>query len=297
VAALALKILARGKKQVVFDMHEYVAGQFAQYFPRFLRNAVERLTRLIMRFMARFTSLIILTRESFDGEWAGLPVPRITVINTTHLQPPTAEKAPELTGLGADAEIILHQGVFSAKRGAYQLLDAVARLAPRHPMLRCVVLGRYVSADEQRFRDTIREMGLEQHMVLIPEVPFSRVPSFIAGARVGLILFQPGIRNHVLAMPHKLFDYMREGCPVIAPDFAVEVARIVRESNCGLLVDVSRPEAIADAIDTLLRDPALAAELGHNGRLAVERRYHWEYDERVLLEGFSRYLATSGKTT
>jgi len=292
-AALALKLLSGGRKQVVFDMHEYAAGQFAQYFPAFLQSFIEGLTRKIMRLMARFTRLIILTRESFDSEWAGLSVPRITVINTNHLQPPCAEKAPELAALGPDAEILLHQGVFSAKRGAYQLLEAVEQLIPEHPKLRCVILGRYVSADEQHFRDTIRRKGLEDHVLLIPEVPFERVPSFIACARVGLILFQPGIRNHVLAMPHKLFDYMREGCPVVAPDFAVEVAKIVSESACGLLVDVTRPEAIAEAIDRLLRDPELAKTLGRNGRRAVENRYNWGYDEKVLLDGFARYVGVA----
>jgi len=295
MSALLLKMLCFGRTRVVFDMHEYVAGQFAHYFPPFLRPLVERLTRRVMRAMARFTRLIILTRESFDSEWAGLSVPRITVINTNHPQPPCAERAPELTALGPDAEIILHQGVFSAKRGAYQLLDAVALLAPHHPALRCVILGRYVSDDEPRFRDAIHEKGLKDHVVLIPEVPFSKVPSFIAGARVGLILFQPGIRNHVLAMPHKLFDYMREGCPVIAPDFAVEVARIVRDTRCGLLVDVTRPEAIAEAIDRLLRDHELARTLGMNGRKAVEERYNWAYDEQVLLEGFARHVGSPDK--
>lgn len=290
VAALTVKLLSGGRKQVVFDMHEYAAGQFARYFPSVFQNLIEGLTRKIMRLMARFTRLIILTRESFDSEWAGLSVPRITVINTNHLQPPCTEKAPELAALGPDAQILLHQGVFSAKRGAYQLLDAVERLVPKHQNLRCVILGRYVSDDEPQFRDTIRRKNLEEYILLIPEVPFVRVPSYIACARIGLILFQPGIRNHVLAMPHKLFDYMREGCPVIAPDFAVEVARIVQETECGLLVDVTRPEAIAGTIDRLICDPKLAQTLGSNGRRAVENRYNWGYDEKVLLEGFARHV-------
>ena len=106
-------------------------------------------------------------------------------------------------------------------------------------------------------------------------------------AQVGLILFQPGAVNHTLAMPHKLFDYMREGRPVVAPDFAIEVARVVREADCGVLVDVSRPEAIAGAVKRLLRDPQEAARLGRNGRRLVEEKYNWQRDEKALLEAFS----------
>jgi len=105
---------------------------------------------------------------------------------------------------------------------------------------------------------------------------------------VGLILFQPGPINHTLAMPHKLFDYMREAKPVIVPGFSLEVERIVRESECGLLVDVTIPQAIADAALKLLRDPVLATRLGANGRRAVEEKYNWQAEEKVLLEAFTR---------
>jgi len=87
-------------------------------------------------------------------------------------------------------------------------------------------------------------------------------------------------------MPHKLFDYMREGKPVIAPDFAVEVRRIVEEADCGLLVDVTDPAAIADAAHRLLTDSAEAARLGANGRRIVEEKYNWGREETILLDAF-----------
>jgi len=60
-------------------------------------------------------------------------------------------------------------------------------------------------------------------------------------------------------------------------------------------VDVTRPEAIAEAIDRLLRDHELARTLGMNGRKAVEERYNWAYDEQVLLEGFARHVGSPDK--
>jgi glycosyltransferase involved in cell wall biosynthesis len=84
-------------------------------------------------------------------------------------------------------------------------------------------------------------------------------------------------------MPHKLFDYMREAKPVIAPDFAVEVARIVDDAKCGVLVEVTEAKAIAKAIVRLLSDPALAQCLGESGRKAVEEHYNWQHEEVKLL--------------
>jgi len=90
-----------------------------------------------------------------------------------------------------------------------------------------------------------------------------------------------------LAMPHKLFDYMREMKPVIAPDFALEVAHIVKEADCGILVDVTSPQAIAEAILRLLRNPVEAKRLGENGRRLVETKYNWQADEKRLLDAFA----------
>ena len=156
------------------------------------------------------------------------------------------------------------------------------------PDVCCIVLGRYVYGDEQAYRRALQNAGLEDTIRLIDPVPFEEVPPYIAVARVGLLLFQPGLPNHTLAMPHKLFDYMREARPVVAPDFSLEVARIVREAECGLLVDVTSPDAIANAIITLLEDRETAGRLGRNGRRLVEEKYNWQHDERRLLEAINR---------
>ena len=286
VAALAIKLVAGGK--VVLDMHEHIPSEFAKFFPAFMRACVSRVTIGFMHLFARYTDLIVLTRESFDSFWTGLRTPRVTVINTNHLQPPCDTIPESLRQRFGSAPTLIHQGIFGDIRGSYQLLDAMKEVRVVQPDVRCLVLGRYVYGDEQAYRRAIREAGLESTMVLIDPVPFDAVPPYIAVARVGLLLFQPGLPNHTLAMPHKLFDYMREARPVIAPSFSVEVARIVQEADCGLLVDVTSPQAIATAMLDLLEHPEKAARLGQNGRRLVETKYNWQQDERRLIEAINR---------
>ena len=284
VAALAIKLISGGK--VVLDMHEHIPSEFAKFFPVPLRPFIAWLTVRFMRLFARYTDHIILTRESFDTPWEGLRVPRTTVINTNHLQPPCAEIPQVLLDEYAQRPTVIHQGLFGVERGSYALLEATKLIADEMPDIRCIVLGRYVYGREDEYRQAIAAAGLEDRLRLLGNVPFADVPAYIAAAKAGLILFQPGPLNHTLAMPHKLFDYMREGRPVVAPDFAVEVARIVREADCGLLVDVTQPRAIADAVLHLLHNPEEAARLGQNGRRLVEEKYHWQADEKRLLAVF-----------
>ncbi|MBP8131966.1 MAG: glycosyltransferase family 4 protein [Candidatus Hydrogenedentes bacterium] len=285
VAAMIVKRLSGGK--VVFDMHEHVPTEFAKFCPRFLRAFMTRLTVLLMRLFARYTDHVILTRESFELEWSGLRVPRTTIINTNHLQPMCPGVPEELRARYAHRPAIIHQGLFGDVRGSYQLLQAMKILVREVPDIMCIILGGYVYGSLDDYRAAVRDAGLEDHMDILGVVPYEAVPAYIAVSRVGLILLQPGLVNHTLAMPHKLFDYMREGKPVVAPGFSVEVARIVREADAGLLVDVTRPEAIAGAVLRLLRDPEEAARLGANGRRIVETKYNWEREEERLLGVFS----------
>jgi glycosyltransferase involved in cell wall biosynthesis len=286
-AALIVKLLKGGRPRVVFDMHEHVPTEFAKFFPAVLRGGVEKITVRFMRLFARFTDLIILTRNSFEAPWAGLKTPRVTVINTNHAQPPCHDIPRALVQQYAGRPTIIHQGVFGDVRGSWQLLDAMKILAEKIPEIRCIILGEYLYGDEKEYRDAIREAGLEEYIHLPGSVPFVEVPAWIAVSQIGLILFQPGPRNHTLAMPHKLFDYMREMIPVIAPDFAAEVAHIVNESDCGLLVDVTSAEAIADAVLHLIERPDEMQRLGRNGRRAVEEKYNWEQDAQRLTDAFA----------
>lgn len=285
VAALCIKALCGGK--VVLDMHEHISSEFAKFFPDGLYSLLEWITVRFMRLFARYTDLIILTRESFDTVWSGLNTPRVTVINTNHLQPPCMMIPQEIQKICADRPVIIHQGIFGDIRGSYQLLNAMKIITAGMPEVMCVVLGRYVYGDEQAYRDAIVEAGLEDAIHMAGTVPFEEVPAWIAAARVGLILFQPFPKSHALAMPHKLFDYMRESRPVVAPDFAVEVARIVREAGCGILVDVTSPDAIAEAVLHLLRDPEEALRMGYNGRRLVESKYNWQQDEQRLVKAIA----------
>ena len=285
VAALVIKLFLRCK--VVFDVHEYVPTEFAKFFPRFLQGFMAWLTLKFMRGFARCTDHIILTRNSFDNQFRGLNVPRTVVINTNHVQPPCTDIPRELRDRYGEHPTLIHQGLFGDVRGSWQLLDAVKIVAAERPNLKCIVLGKYAYGNLDDYKSAIHDANLDGVFDIIDWVPYEAVPAYIAVSDAGLILFQPGPINHTLAMPHKLFDYMRESVPVVAPAFALEVKTIMEDAGCGLLVDVTRPEAIAEAILTLLNDADEAARLGANGREAVEQKYNWQAEEAKLLAAFA----------
>ncbi len=291
VAAMLIKAIGGGR--IVYDMHEHASSKFARYFPAAVRTPAAHITQWFMRRFAGYTDHILLTRESFETVWEGLDTPRSVVINSNHRQAPCSDIPPAVRERVGRGPSVIHQGLFGDIRGSWQLLDAMKLVVRTIPDARCIILGEYGYGSLKQYRQAVANAGLEENFVFIDTVPYEEVPAYVATAQVGLILFQPGRLNHTLAMPHKLFDYMREGIPVIAPDFAVEVAHILDQADAGILVEITDSGAIAAAIIRLLEDPALSERLGKNGQAAVDTSYNWERDEVTLLRAIDSLGTTS----
>jgi hypothetical protein len=181
---------------------------------------------------------------------------------------------------------LLHLGALGRSRGAMEMLDLLA-LCPIGTSLHLV--GRFTDGSGPDFAARAAALGLAGRIRHSGWMPHAAALDAAAEADIGLVLFQPGVENHRLALPHKLFDCMMAGLPVIAPAFAEEVAAVVREAGCGLLVDSADPAAIAATV-AQLADPALRAEMGARGRAAALGRFGWE-GEAATLVGLYRRLA------
>ena len=78
------------------------------------------------------------------------------------------------------------------------------------------------------------------------------------------------------------------GLPVIAAR-VTGIDDLVREGEDGLLVPPSDPDAMADAIQRLVTDPALAAALGDAGRRRVEA----DFSIAATVRGYLAVLAAA----
>ncbi len=267
--------------RLIFDVHEIYPAEFAESrFPPALRPVVALAVRRLMRLLARFTDRMVLAKDSAAPDFAGFEARLVTVRNYVPLA--YADGAPEPGARPEPAPgtlTAIHLGGMSRPRGWPQLVAAVAKAKSD---IRVVLLGSF-DDDRQAFFRQAGGLGVADRFTLEAWLPFDQALARVAEADAGLVLFQPGRLNHVHALPHKMFDYMLAGIPVIAPAFAVEVARIVAEADCGLLVDSADPAAIAAALDHLAQNPAERRRLGENGRQAVLSRYNWEREADVLL--------------
>ena len=104
----------------------------------------------------------------------------------------------------------------------------------------------------------------------------------------GLLLVLPG-PNVFGALPNKMFEYMSAGIPQVTSNDPLW-KQIIDESKCGITVDPTKPDQIAEAINYLLKHPAEALEMGRNGRKAVEEKYNWEKEIPKLIGLYKELL-------
>jgi len=274
---------------VVLDVHEHYPSRLDPALPAVLRPLLAPLARAAMRLacraMAARADAVVLAKDGLAADFASAPR-SIAVRN--YATP--VEVTPRLHAAGPP--VLLHLGALTASRGALLLPALLARL----PGARLRLVGRFTDGSEAEFWDRARALGVAGRIEALGWMEREAALRVAADCDIGLVLFQPGVENHRLALPHKLFDCMLAGLPVIVPDFAEEVCAVVREADCGLAVDVAEVPRIAEAV-RVLADPALRAALGARGRQAALRRFGWAAEAARLVRLYRGLLAEAVPAT
>jgi glycosyltransferase involved in cell wall biosynthesis len=76
---------------------------------------------------------------------------------------------------------------------------------------------------------------------------------------------------------------MASGLPCVATRVSGS-EEVIQHGVNGLLVDTDDHQALAEALLSLLRDPALARQFGHAARATAEARYSLEHVTDIYLE-------------
>ncbi|WP_369407981.1 glycosyltransferase, partial [Roseomonas rosulenta] len=260
----ALLAARRCGARVVLDVHEHYPSRLDARLPGWLRPVARAAIAQACRRMGRAADAVVVAKDGLDAPFAGARLVAVRNYAPAPSAPPRAHAAGPVT--------LVHLGALGRTRGWPQMLDALA-LCPHDARL--LLVGRFTDGSEAAFQARAAALGLSARVELTGWLPQDAALARLRGADIALVLFQRGEENHRLALPHKLFDAMAAGLPVIAPVFAEEVAAVVRDAGCGLLVETGDAAAIAQAV-AALADPARRAALGEAGWQAARSRFAWE---------------------
>jgi phosphatidylinositol alpha-1,6-mannosyltransferase len=163
------------------------------------------------------------------------------------------------------ARLTRHKGIDTA-------LKALARLRPRYPDLRYVVVGS--GEERDALEAEARELGVAEQVRFLTDVPDRDLPAIYNCAEIYLGVSRL-MEQRVEGFGISLAEASACALPVIAGRSG-GIPAAVRDGETGVLVDADGVDPVVEAVSGLLGDPARRARLGGAGRRAVESHYNWD---------------------
>jgi colanic acid biosynthesis glycosyl transferase WcaI len=273
VPALFAKVL-RGARVVVSvqDIHPDLAIESG-----ILKNpAGIRFAKALEKWVYGLADRIVVISDGFARNLRakGVPAAKIEVLPNwvdTDVLRPGPKDNPVARRHGLDRRfVVMYSGTISisSNRALEQALEAAALLAGDREVL-FVVVGEGLK--KQALRDKAAALGLT-NVLFLPFVPYPELPDLLASSDVLLVPLDRAKSD--LSVPSKLYTFLAAGRPVLglaAPDS--EVARLLRENDCGVDAPPDDPAAIAAAVKALAQAPEKRRALGANARDYVVRGF------------------------
>lgn len=170
-------------------------------------------------------------------------------------------------GLGGKF-ILLYCGNLGHNSALEDVIEA-ANLLKDQPNIAFVIVGEGVKKESLRARAS--QMGLK-NIRFLPYQPREEYAGMLASADMSLVTLNSGASN--TSLPSKTFNIMASARPILAVvDANSEVARLVQDADCGVVIPPSQPVLLAETIRGLQTSSKQLEEWGVNGRQVLERHF------------------------
>jgi glycosyltransferase involved in cell wall biosynthesis len=273
-------------KKFVFDHHDLS--------PELYRSRYKEGGSLIVRGLQLFETLscklanvVIATNESYkaiDIERNGVRPERVFIVRNGPdlsrvrlVEPDAALKATGKTILG-------YIGAMNPQDGVDYLLRALSHL--RRTMKRtdffCVLIGDGDSREE--LIRLAAELRIDDHVLFTGFIPDEDMVRYLSTAEICLDPNPSSPLNDVSTWI-KVMEYMALGKPLVS--FDLKETRF-SAGPAALYVPPNDEARFAEAVATLMDDPAKRAEMGECGRARVQHEFGWHVTSLNLLKAYDR---------
>jgi glycosyltransferase involved in cell wall biosynthesis len=240
-----------------------------------------RASEWLERFLYRASDLVIVNSPGFSHHVETRGARRVAMV-------PNGADARMFESVESGAEfrrqhgldgkyVVLYAGAHGLSNDLGVLLEA-ASLLEDCPDVALVLLGD--GKDKPSLQARANEIGLKNLHFVAP-VPKSEMPTALAAADACIAILKP-IPLYSTVYPNKVFDYMAAGRPVILAIGGV-IREVIEKAGAGIPVSPGSPQAIAQAVRRLARNPEEGVAMGIRGRQYVKEHF----DRPVLAEKLS----------
>ena len=278
-------------KPLLYNAVNLMADELAGY--RFIRPAwlAHALARGLDWFTPIFPNHITAVSPELR-EWFiehGVPAAKVDMVPAgiepqmfEHPEPDKFRQQYQLSG----RPVVMYTGVLNAFQRVDYLLRAFAVVLQSQPDALLLMVSPLVSESHEKEHKQLAEaLGISRSIIWIAPHALADLPSYLALADVTVVP-RPECPGH----PVKLLNYMLAAKPIVS--FAGG-AKGVRHMHDAFIVPNHDWEALGRGMVALLQNPALAAELGANGRATVLAEFDWRQICRKIERIYDRLLGAS----
>lgn len=271
-AALALSLMGKGPKPAL------VAARRVDFHLK--RNAFSRWKYSLVDVMITSSDAIrdILVADGFPKERVitvheGVDVDRVANQPSFDLH--------KALWLPAGAPVVGNVAALVPHKGQRYLIDAAAIVVRSRPDVQFLIFGEGELRKLLQYQ--IRHLGLERHVQLV---------GFRADVLACVRSFDVFVMSSITeGLGTSLLDAMALARPVVATE-AGGIPEVVEPGVTGLLVPPEHAAPLAEAILTLLADPALGRRMGEAGLARVRERFTAERMADETLAAYARVAGT-----
>lgn len=279
-------ILSYKGKRVVYDIHEnHTERVLGLTFPNLVKKTLAKSWFFFECFcIAKFAG-IITTTHSMQRIYSGINIPKAVISNTPYLS--------ELCDVNINVDkipfSIYTSGFHSDKRNCMQTIEALPFILRKIPEVRLIFAGTYFPEDyEIRLKSKAKELGVETHLVIEGMLSYKDNFNRTAQMEIGCVFYEDNVNNRV-TIPNRLFEYMYAGVAVVGESF-YEVKKVIEDSQCGVVVNSSDPESIADGVIRLFSNIPELRKMQSNATSTIISTYTYEHELNKIIAFYDSLL-------
>jgi len=259
------------KKKIVFDVLDRYA---LAYIPTNASNFKKKLGLLINSLeesFAKKSDVLLVVSDKIFLTFRKKPKKCVTIMNCSK------DRMIKRSRVETDGFKLLFTGHVRPKRG----LEFLPKIVMDLKDIELIVAGR------------VENKELLNNITGVPNIKYlgyldhNRIIDLETSSHVMIALYDSNLQiQHRYGMADKILEAMMCGLPIIT-NIAQE---IVKETECGIIVEYNNVEQIKKAIIDLRDNPELRKKLGDNGRKAFLEKYNWTIMEDKLYKIYEDLL-------
>jgi glycosyltransferase involved in cell wall biosynthesis len=183
---------------------------------------------------------------------------------------------PEPSGSVTDP-IVLSVGNLIPSKGHDILLKSIAAIASRHPLVHCRIVGD--GPDRRRLEKLANELGISERVRFMGRRSHAAVAALMRACAVFVL------SSWYEALGCAYLEAMACAKPVIGC-FGQGIAEIIHTGHNGWIVAPNDVEELSHALDSLLHDRNLRAQLGTEARRTILAGFTLQHQAKRLVQTY-----------